>query len=54
MMGHREKLISGDEWDAMTKGGRRVHRFRAGVRKRIKRKLNKRARRAMVDIQRDN
>lgn len=46
-MGHREKMISGDEYDALTKGGRRVHRFRAGKRARIKRKINKRTRRAM-------
>lgn len=45
MMGHRDKLIDGDEWDALTRGGRRVHSFRPGVRKQVKRKVNRRARR---------
>jgi hypothetical protein len=45
MMGHRQRLIDGDEFDTLTRGGRRVHKFRSGVRKHIKRKVNKRARR---------
>jgi hypothetical protein len=44
MMGHRDALKGGDEWDGLTKGGRAVHRFRAGVRKLLKRRVNKRAR----------
>ena len=46
MMGRRERLIDGDEWEALTRGGRRVHSFRAGIRARVKRKVNKRARRS--------
>jgi hypothetical protein len=46
MMGRRERLIDGDEYDALTRGGRRVHRFRAGKRAYVKRKVNRRARRA--------
>lgn len=44
MMGHRDRLIDGDEYDALTRGGRRVHRWRSGERRRIKRKVNKRIR----------
>jgi hypothetical protein len=44
MMGHRECLSGGDEWDALTRG-KRFHRWRAGVRAWIKRKFNKRQRR---------
>ena len=46
MMGHRVKLISGDEWDGLTRGGKRVHIFRAGDRAKLKRKVAKRIRRA--------
>ncbi len=28
-MGHRERLIDGDEFDALTRDGRRAHRFRS-------------------------
>ena len=45
MMGHREKLKTAMEWDALTKGGKRVHSFRSGVRKALKRAVNKRLRR---------
>lgn len=45
MMGHREKLASGDELDALTRGGKRIHIFRAGDRAKLKRRVNKRARR---------
>ncbi len=31
MMGRRERLIDGDEYDALTRGGRRVHRSRIVV-----------------------
>jgi len=48
MLGHREPLKGGDEWDALTKGGKAVHRFKAGVRKLIKRRANKRARKAEI------
>jgi len=44
MMGHRERMISGDEYDALTRG-KRWHKWRAGVRAWIKRKFNKRQRR---------
>lgn len=43
MMGHRGILKSGLEYDALT-GWRKVLRFRAGERKFIKRKYNKRQR----------
>ena len=46
MMGHREELRSGDEFDAITRGGRSVHRFRAGQRRWVKRKLSRRTRHA--------
>jgi hypothetical protein len=44
MMGHRERLKSGDEYDALTRW-RKVLAFRAGARRLIKRKVNKRHRR---------
>ena len=44
MMGHRDRLKTAMEWDALTKGGKAVHSFRAGVRKLLKRAVNKRAR----------
>lgn len=37
--------FNGDEFEAMTKGGRRVHRFRAGTRAQIKRRFRRRERR---------
>jgi hypothetical protein len=43
---HLVRFNNGDEFDAMTKGGRRVHRFRAGTRAQIKRKFRRRERRA--------
>jgi hypothetical protein len=54
MMGRRERLIDGDEWDALTRGGRRVHRFRAGSRARVKRKFNKRSRQSARKIEFEN
>lgn len=44
MMGHREKLKNASEWDGLTKGGKKYHKFRAGVRKLLKRAANKRIR----------
>lgn len=46
MMGHREELKSGMEYDALTTGGKRVHRFKPGVRPYVKRKFWKRQRAA--------
>lgn len=43
MMGHRAKLIDGDEYDALTKA-RKFYGHKAGTIKRIKRKFNKRMR----------
>jgi hypothetical protein len=40
-----EPLKSGDEYDALTRGGKRVHCWRAGQRKAVKRRFNKRVRR---------
>jgi hypothetical protein len=48
MMGHREELKSGDEYDALTRG-KRYYRFRPGVRQKIKRQFNKRQRREARD-----
>jgi hypothetical protein len=45
MMGHRERLIDGDEYDALTAAGKRVHRWRAGQRTSAKRSVSRRARR---------
>lgn len=47
MMGHRQKLISGDEVDALSRMWRKmlIYLERPGVRKAIKRKVNKRSRR---------
>jgi len=44
MMGHREELKSGDEYDALTRWRKYVG-YRAGTVKAIKRKFNKRIRR---------
>lgn len=49
MMGHREKMKGGDEWDDLTKRGRYYTR-RAGTSIRwVKRKFNKRIRRNAKD-----
>jgi hypothetical protein len=49
MMGLRGKMVGGMEYDALTRRGRRVHRFRSGVRSYVKRKFNRRQRRAESD-----
>jgi len=43
MMGHKEKLKGGDEYDALT-GWKKFLNWNSGVRKRIKRQFNKRIR----------
>lgn len=43
MMGHREKMRGGDEYDALTPWKKYIG-WRPGARKRIKRRFNKRAR----------
>lgn len=45
MMGHREKLVSGDEWDAAHQYSRGILFWQRGQLKHIKRRMNKRARR---------
>ena len=45
MTPHLVRFRCGDEYDAMTKKGRRVHRFRPGTRARIKRNFRRRERR---------
>jgi hypothetical protein len=45
MMGRRQRLIDGWEWDWVSIGWRRVMNWKPGEGKRIKRKMNKRARR---------
>ena len=42
---HLIKMINGDEYDCLTKGGRAVHAFRAGERARVKRAYRRRERR---------
>jgi hypothetical protein len=44
MMGHREPLKSGDEWDATSRRARKFLSFRPGERAAVKRQLAKRAR----------
>lgn len=46
MMGHREKMAGGDEFDCLSRRARRVHIClkRAGVCKKIKAKFNRRVR----------
>jgi hypothetical protein len=42
---HLVRLRNGDEYDALTRRGRRVHKFRPGRRARIKRNFRRRERR---------
>lgn len=44
MMGWRQELKSADEWDVASIRCRKILKFRPGERSRIKRALNKRAR----------
>lgn len=44
MMGHRERMKGGDEWDAFT-GWRRWYYWRAGKLHHIKKKFSRRVRR---------
>jgi len=53
MMGHRERFIDGDEFDALTRNGRRAHRFRSRERRIVKRKVARRARQAGKALARD-
>jgi hypothetical protein len=47
----RMPLKTGDEYDALTKEGKRWHRtFRAGVRKKVKRAFNKKERRWLDNL----
>lgn len=46
MMGHRERLISGAEYDYLIRRGRRLARPKVGRFTRMKRAFNKRVRRA--------
>lgn len=45
MMGHREKLKTGDEYDRLTKGGHRLFLSRAGKARAIKSRFSRRIRR---------
>jgi hypothetical protein len=45
MTPHLIRFENGDEFDAMTRRGRRWHRFRAGARAGIKRRFRRRERR---------
>lgn len=44
MMGHREPMKSGDEYDALTRA-KRFYKWRPGMRAWVKRKFSKRLRR---------
>lgn len=44
-MGRRVLAIKGEYHDALSKGGRKVHTFKAGARARIKRRYRRRERR---------
>ena len=46
MMGHHERLAGYWESEMLTRGGKRVNRWRSGTRPAIKRKFNKRVRQA--------
>lgn len=46
MMGHREKTISGDEWDLLFWRGAYCYQCRPGVTKRIKNGMMRRLRRS--------
>lgn len=46
-MRRRVPMVSGHEYDSLTKGGRKVHVFKAGVRSYTKRKFRRRERRAL-------
>lgn len=48
MMGHREKLVGGAEFDALRHRSKRVHAWRPGERQAIKRRYWKRVRRQSV------
>lgn len=41
------RMVSGDEYDSLTKWGRKFHRPPAGVRARVKRAFRRRERRAL-------
>ena len=45
MMGHRESLHGGFEWDALSHRGKRIYAWRPGQRKQAKRRFNRRIRR---------
>jgi hypothetical protein len=45
MMGHPERFIDGDEYEALTRGGKRVHHWRAGQRAAAKQAVSRRTRR---------
>lgn len=48
-MRHAVPMSDGAEYDALTKGGRKVHKFRAGRRSFIKRKYRRRERRKLKE-----
>lgn len=50
MMGHRDKLKSGDEWDGLSRRSKGLFNWRSGARKLLKRAVNKRSRRRDIEI----
>lgn len=50
MMGRRQDLRSGDEWDAVSQKARQFLAFRPGQRAAVKKALNKRERREPVEL----
>ena len=47
-LGHRERLIDGDEWDALTRGGKRVRHWCAGLRAAVETKRVRRQAKAQI------
>lgn len=53
MMGHREKLVGGEEYDALTRA-RKWHGWRSGMIKKVKRRFWKRIRKEVrMELERD-
>lgn len=52
MMGRKQKLKSGDEWDVVTKWRKLIARYgKAGQTKEVKRRLNRRERRHLKNME---
>jgi len=49
MLGHRDKLKTGYEWDGLSKKTKGFFNWRPGIRKFLKRQVNKRIRKEKID-----